>query len=50
MNSISFVNVYLLFIALPLAALLTVPFVLAVKRDNLNGHNIASFVLHILIK
>ena len=49
MNSISFVNVYLLFIALPLAALLTVPFVLAVKRDNLNGHNIASLVLHILM-
>ena len=49
MNSISFDNVYLLFIAIPLILLFTVPFAIAIRKDNRNGHNIASQVLHILI-
>ncbi|MDE6505096.1 MAG: VWA domain-containing protein [Clostridia bacterium] len=49
MNSISFVNPWLLFLIIPAAAVITVPFVLAVRSDNRNGHNIASFVLHILM-
>ncbi|HIU80702.1 MAG TPA: VWA domain-containing protein [Candidatus Coproplasma excrementipullorum] len=49
MSNISFDNVYLLFLIIPLAALIVVPFVLAVRRENANGHNIASCVIHLLI-
>ncbi len=49
MSSINFDNPWLLFIALPLVVLIAVPFGLAVRRDNLNGHNAASGVIHILM-
>lgn len=49
MSSINFDNVYLLFIVIPLLALLIVPFFLAIKKENANGHNIASMVLHVLM-
>ena len=49
MNNINFDNPWLLFIALPLLAAVTVPFAIAVRRDNANAHNIASFCLHALI-
>ncbi|MDE7380265.1 MAG: VWA domain-containing protein [Clostridia bacterium] len=49
MSSINFDNVYLLFIAVPLLALLAVPFFIAIKKENANGHNIASMVLHVLM-
>lgn len=47
MSSINFDNPWLLFIALPIVILLTVPFALAIRKDNINGHNIASGVIHI---
>ncbi len=49
MSSISFDNPYLLLIAIPLAVLLAVPFFIAVKKENVNGHNIASAVIHLII-
>ncbi|MGN0804443.1 MAG: VWA domain-containing protein [Candidatus Coproplasma sp.] len=49
MSSINFDNPWLLFIILPLAILLTVPFALAIRKDNLNGHNVASGVIHIIM-
>lgn len=49
MNNISFANPWLLFIALPLVAAVTVPFVITVKRDNANAHNITSLILHLVI-
>ncbi len=49
MSSINFDNVYLLFIAIPLVVLFVVPFALAVRKDNANGHNITSLVLHVLM-
>ncbi|MDE6442452.1 MAG: VWA domain-containing protein, partial [Clostridia bacterium] len=49
MSSINFDNAYLLLIAIPLAALLLVPFFLAVRKDNANGHNIASCVIHVVM-
>lgn len=49
MNSISFVNPWLLLLIIPAVAVITVPFVFAVRSDNRNGHNIASFVLHIVM-
>ena len=49
MNSISFDNVYLLFIVIPLVLLFTVPFAIAIRKDNVNGHNIASQVLHVVM-
>ena len=49
MNSINFVNPWLLFIALPLLAAVIVPFVITVRRDNANFHNIASVSLHVII-
>ena len=49
MNNISFDNVYLLLIAIPLIALFAVPFALAVRKDNRNGHNVASMVIHVVL-
>lgn len=49
MSSISYVNVYYFFIIIPLALLFAVPFFLAVRRDNCNGHNVASFAIHLLL-
>lgn len=49
MNNISFDNVYLLLIAVPLILLFAVPFAIAVRKDNRNGHNIASLMMHILM-
>lgn len=49
MNSINFDNPWLLFLILPLVALVAAPFAFAVRSDNRNGHNIASLVLHILM-
>ena len=49
MSSISFGNIYLILLAIPLIAAFTVPFALAVRKDNRNGHNVASFVLHIVL-
>ena len=42
MNNISFDNPWLLFIALPLAAAVLIPFFITVRRDNVNFHNVAS--------
>ena len=47
MSSINFGNAYLLLIAVPLIVLFTVPFVIAVRKENRNGHNIASMVMHV---
>lgn len=49
MSSISFGNVYFLFLAIPLLIVLAVPFAVAIRKDNRNGHNIASMVLHVLM-
>lgn len=49
MNSISFDNPYLLFLAIPIAALFVIPYAIAVRKDNLNGHNIASGIIHIIM-
>ena len=49
MSSISFDNVYLLFLALPLVVLVAIPFAITVRKDNRNGHNIASLVMHIVM-
>lgn len=49
MSNISFDNPWLLFIALPLIAVVLVPFFITVKRDNANFHNITSVSLHIVI-
>lgn len=49
MNSINFDNVWLLFIAIPIIAVVAVPFALAVRSDNRNGHNIASLVIHLVM-
>ena len=49
MSNISFDNVYLLFLIIPLVAIIAVPFALAVRKENVNGHNVASLVIHVLI-
>lgn len=49
MNSISLDNAYLLLIAVPLIVLFTVPFALAVGKENRNAHNITSQILHVLM-
>lgn len=49
MSSINFDNPYLLLIAIPLIALFAVPFAIAVRKDNVNAHNVAAGVLHIIM-
>ncbi len=49
MSSISLNNAYLLFLIIPLVALLLVPFVIAVRKENVNGHNVVSCILHVLM-
>lgn len=49
MSNISFNNPWLLLIALPLIAVVVIPFFAVVKKDNFNGHNIASVCLHTLL-
>lgn len=49
MSSINFDNPYLLLIAIPLAALFVVPFALAIRKNNVNGHNVTSMILHIVL-
>ncbi|MDE7256710.1 MAG: VWA domain-containing protein, partial [Clostridia bacterium] len=49
MSSINFDNPFLLFLAIPIAALFIIPFAIAIRKDNLNGHNVASGVIHIIM-
>ena len=49
MSSINLDNPWLLFIALPLVALFVIPFAIAIRKDNINGHNIASGVIHVIM-
>lgn len=49
MSSINFDNIYWLLLAIPLVVLFTVPFALAVKKENANGHNIASYAVNVLL-
>lgn len=49
MSSINFDNVYLLFLVIPLLAVFLTPFFLTVRKDNRNGHNIASMAMHVLM-
>ena len=49
MSSINFDNPYLLFLIIPLVALFAVPFIIAVRKDNINGHNVASGIIHIVM-
>ena len=49
MSSINFDNPWLLLIALPIVVLITIPYALAIRKDNLNGHNLASGIIHVLM-
>ncbi|MGN0807877.1 MAG: VWA domain-containing protein [Candidatus Coproplasma sp.] len=49
MSSINFDNPWLLFIALPLIVLIIVPFAITIRKDNLNGHNLSSGIIHIVM-
>ncbi len=49
MSSINFDNPWLFLIALPLAALILVPFFLSVRKENRNVHNVTSCILHLLM-
>ncbi len=49
MSSINFDNVLWLLIAIPLVLLFSVPFLIAVRKDNANCHNITSGIIHIVM-
>ncbi len=49
MTNISFDNPYLLFIAIPLLALVLIPFIIAFRKQNVDKHAITSLILHILM-
>lgn len=49
MRNISFDNPWLLLLAIPLLAAVIVPYCIAIRKDNKNGHTVTSLILHILI-
>ena len=49
MTNISFDNPYLLFIAIPLFALVLIPFIISFRKSNIDKHAILSLVLHVLM-
>lgn len=49
MSNINFDNPWLLLLAVPLFAAVLVPYFITVRKDNRNGHNVASLVIHLLI-
>lgn len=49
MSNISFDNPWLLFIFIPLSAIAIVPFCIAVRKENRNGHNVTALVLHLVM-
>lgn len=49
MSNINFDNPYLLLIAVPLVVLFALPFALAIRKENVNGHNVASMALHVVM-
>lgn len=48
MSNISFDNPWLLLLFVPLLAAVLVPFCITVRKDNRNGHNIASLIIHLV--
>ena len=46
MTSISFDNPYLLLIAIPLLALLVVPYVIAIRKENKSKSTVITLILH----
>jgi len=49
MSNINFANPWLLLLAIPFLVVVITPFLLAVKKENKNIHNVLSFVCHIII-
>ena len=49
MSSISFDNVWVFYLAIPLAVIILVPFILAIRKDNLSWRNIVALALHVVI-
>ncbi|MBO5946261.1 MAG: VWA domain-containing protein, partial [Clostridia bacterium] len=49
MININFDRPYLLFIAIPLLALILIPFFVAIRRDNRTKGAVVSFIIHILM-
>lgn len=49
MTNINFDNPYLLLIAIPLAALVFIPFFIAFRKQNRDKHVVASLILHLLM-
>ncbi|MBQ9124724.1 MAG: VWA domain-containing protein [Acholeplasmatales bacterium] len=49
MSNINFDNPFLLLIGIPLLLIVIIPFIISVKRDNINKHNVTSFIFHIII-
>lgn len=49
MSSISFDNVWVFYLAIPLAIIILIPFIFAIRKDNVNWHNVVALVLHFII-
>ena len=49
MSNINFDNAWWLLLAVPLIALVTVGFAVVTRKENVNGHSIASYVMHIVM-
>ncbi|MDE6302073.1 MAG: VWA domain-containing protein, partial [Clostridia bacterium] len=49
MSNINLDNPLLMLVLLPLLAVVAVPFFIAVRKDNVNVHNVLSLVLHVIM-
>ena len=49
MSNINFDNAWWLLLAVPLIVIFTVGFAVVTRKENVNGHSIASYVLHIVM-
>lgn len=49
MSSINLDNPYLLLLAVPIIALFAIPFAIAIRKDNVNAHNVASGIIHVIM-
>ena len=49
MSNINFDNPFLLLIGIPLLLIVVIPFIISVKKENVNKHNVISFIIHTII-
>lgn len=49
MSNINFANPYLLIVGVVLLLIITIPFIITIRKENLNKKNIASLIIHVIM-